>query len=245
MHRFQPNSVKANQCSKRLVFLVTTCVALGSAGAANIAAAEPSRVSLALISQPPLKAGNVSNDRFSKLPSLSCEFSEPFITIITSPEGIWRSSDETGALEPQSIKGTVRLKGSLTSKLTISATLVDGSPIELVLKKEPGSDGMSDVETSHSCSTGLLVGAGSIFPNGYVARTVVNVAADDVLNVRAKPNALAEIVAVQANDRRIWIKPSHSKWKKVAFAQSPTSQTGRERIVTGWANTDFISERTT
>ncbi len=173
------------------------------------------------------------------LPSVFCEFEEPFRWIVITPEGILVEDHEDGAKFTRYQPVTVR--GSLTTSMRF------GMP------KGSGSDAFTITATSgrysHSAEWNNEVGDCRKYPTGYVLRTVIRVAEGDALNIRASGNVSAEVVGTYDNGELAFVKPTKSKWWKTAFvdggdepSDDEPSGDEPEPVQLGWVNSAFIAK---
>jgi uncharacterized membrane protein len=173
----------------------------------------------------------------SVLPSVECNFTEPFFALLVSPEGLVILDEKTTAAQfvsadiadPARIRYTFRVKGKLKT---------------LTLVNDLGTDGMSDADYDRRGEWESFVGGCTMYQKGMVPRRVVKVAADDVLNIRNKPNAGAAVVRTASNAEVIFVQAPESKsqWKKVAVTID-VGESSRIRVIKGWANGAFIAKK--
>jgi uncharacterized membrane protein len=178
----------------------------------------------------------------TSLPSFQCTFTEPFITILTSPRGIIYEAPDAN----QSLLATSVDTGSPTT--IVKATLADRSTFSLDISKEPGSDGMSEFAFPYtgklaSSAFGMVITGGCLkHANGTSPRRIINVAEVDRLNVRAGPNARARIVNPLRAQSKIWAYPQNpaSGWVRVSSVLYPPNESGTVRVIEGWVNGRFL-----
>jgi hypothetical protein len=188
---------------------------------------------LAASASPALAAGNPE-----LLPSVHCMFTEPFITILVSREGLIVQDDFT------SKKSVGQFVTAYSADPDPSYTFrVNGKLQTLTISNEVGSDGMSEFIFARKGRWGDLVGGCSVFPNGFAPRRVTKVADDDVLNVRAQARVGAKVVATAINGQWIFVKPSSKVWRQVAVMVTPKNESGAVVVVRGWANSKFITTK--
>ena len=175
----------------------------------------------------------------SSVPSISCNFSEPFISYAVSPEGVLDSSAD----QPTPVvRKIVSSKGSTNSRYEVVFNS-GAAKVSLVVTKEPGDDGMSEITTSHTGRrNGTQAGACSVLPTGYVARRVTGVATSDKLNVRVSPKSSAAVVGGLNNNTAVWIQKSSGKWLRAAFVSKPADGAGIARVKTGWVRAAFVTK---
>lgn len=167
------------------------------------------------------------------LPSIFCEFEEPFRWVVVSPEGILVEDHDDGAKFTRYQPTTVR--GSINS--TIRFGMPKGSVgAALVVTKTSGGIYEADfAEQQGSCTK---------YPNGYVVRTVIGVAVDDALNIRAAASASSDIVGTLENGELVFVQPSKSKWWKAAFIDGGDDANVEPRVVSlGWVSARFIDKK--
>ncbi len=115
----------------------------------------------------------------------------------------------------------VSSKGSTNSRYEVVFNS-GAAKVSLVVTKEPGDDGMSEITTSHrGRRSGTQAGACSVLSTGYVARRVTGVATSDKLNVRVSPKSSAAVVGGLNNNTAVWIQKSSGKWLRAAFVSKP------------------------
>ncbi len=175
----------------------------------------------------------------SSVPSVSCNFSEPFISYAVSSEGVL----DTAVEQPTpALRKIISSKGSTNSRYEVvfnSGT----TKVSLVVTKETGDDGMSDITTTHrGRRNGIQAGACSVLPTGYVARRVKGVVAGDKLNVRVSPKSSAAVVGGLSNNTAVWIQKSSGKWLRAAFVSKPVDGVGMARVKTGWVSASFVTK---
>jgi hypothetical protein len=169
----------------------------------------------------------------TSLPSVFCDFEEPFRWVVLSPEGVLVEDHENGAVftrfQPRSVRG------SINSRLTITLPAASGySP--LVLEKLDQDESFS----SHGVSFDGQEGFCDRLPTGFVLRKVVGVAEDDALNIRSAPNATAEILETHAAGELIWVKPTKNAW--IQAAKAVTEDETPTFVVTGWVRSSFVTK---
>jgi len=186
-----------------------------------------------------LPSGGAGAATRSSVPSVSCNFSEPFISYAVSPEGVL----DSGVEQPTPVlRKIISSKGSTNSRYEVvfnSGT----AKVSLVVTKEPGDDGMSDITTTHrGRRNGTQPGACSVLPTGYVARRVKGVATGDKLNVRVSPKSSAAVVGGLSNNTSVWIQKSSGQWLRAAFVSKPVDGVGTARVKTGWVSASFVTK---
>jgi uncharacterized membrane protein len=178
----------------------------------------------------------------SAIPSYSCVFTEPFVSLDSFPGGFrYATPDkaETGAVSTFTIVGDTAVLGG---------TLTSGKSFSVRIQNKAAGDGMSDVIRPY---TGTLSGtvAGTAvqgaclkFPDGTTPRPVKNMAAGDKLNVRMKPSAKAKIINRVAPGGMVWAYPESTVkgWARVTTAVFPKGESGMVSITTGWVNARFL-----
>jgi uncharacterized membrane protein len=178
----------------------------------------------------------------SAMPSYSCTFTEPFITLESYPGGArFNTPDAQGTVLSPSLDAS----GAVTQ---ISGIMPDGKTFILRITKEVSGDGMSDMMRPYkgvvtgSYVSAPLRGACLRFPDGTSPRPVKGVLSDDVLNVRSRPTARAKIVGGVASGGTLWAFPEDlvRGWARVAAPAFPKGGAGMVGIVQGWANAKFL-----
>ena len=173
-------------------------------------------------------------------PSLSCVFTEPFDSLIVSPEEVtWVSGGSPQPVNSVSVS-------AVGEGLNVSGRISRG-PFQAKITKEPYTQGEQTepytIRVSELTQTNNH-GEGSCarFPAGTVHRRVAGVADNDVLNVRSEPKASAKIVAKVDPVGEVWMFPdsARNKWIRVAVQKFPASGTGTVVIVTGWVNSQYV-----
>jgi hypothetical protein len=168
----------------------------------------------------------------SSLPSVFCDFEEPFQWVVLSPEGVLVEDHDNGAIfnryKPTS------LRGSINSRLTVGLPASSGNS-SIVLQRV---DGELD---SHVITFNDREGTCNRLPTGFLLRKIVGVSDDDELNIREAPNASAEIISSSSNGSLIWVKPTKAKWVQVAYVEQVGDEAPNE-VFTGWANKAFITK---
>jgi uncharacterized membrane protein len=177
------------------------------------------------------------------LPSYSCVFTEPFISLDISPAGVIYSDGERKEMvQPTSFK----IEGPVT---VINGKLADQTVFGIAISKEPGSDGMSDYVTPYkglletsAFDDNKLNGACLRHPDGSRSRLVVNVRENERLNVRSAPNVRGRIINRVRQGMSVWAHPEAAVggWVRVSTALYPANETGEVRVVSGWVNARFL-----
>jgi uncharacterized membrane protein len=175
------------------------------------------------------------------IPAVHCQFTEPFINTVMSPEGL--IVETLGA--PLQAHQLQNYDTSKKDRKGYVFRVAKGQSkfIQLVVINEPGGDGMSDRVFP---LTGVLDGqeGGCIaFPKGSVPRKVINVASDDVLNVRKSARASSAIVATTPSDSWVFVLPSTAKWLKTSVVTYPGGESGNVLVSSGFANRSFIADK--
>jgi uncharacterized membrane protein len=196
----------------------------------------------ALLVAPLINAGLLGLAHASAIPSYSCVFTEPFVSVDTFPGGFrFATPDRTdmGAISSFTIKGpATELGGKLPSGKTFSVKIVE----------RVAGDGMSDTTRPYAGTlmgatvTGAVEGACLKFPDGTTPRPVKNIKVNDKLNVRAKPNAKSKIVNRVGPRGMVWAfpEPTAKGWARVATAFYPKGDAGLINIVEGWVNASYL-----
>jgi uncharacterized membrane protein len=178
----------------------------------------------------------------SALPSYACVFTEPFISIDTFPGGVrYDAMGET--LNVGNLSFTIA--GFIS---TVEGVLPDGKLFNLAISPGPAGDGMSELMRPFAgVLTGTAVGntvngACLQFPADSLPRLVINVAEDDVLNVRNKPNAKATLVNIVRPGGTVWalVEEMQNGWARVATPSFPKGESGDVTVVEGWVNAKFL-----
>jgi uncharacterized membrane protein len=192
-----------------------------------------------------LLIASCANAYASARPSYACVFTEPFISISSFPSGMHYESFGTAIPVTQS---TFSIKDGV---VTFTGTLKDKKTFMLMISKEPGSDGMSDFSFPYAgklsgAASGLALSGGCIkFPDGTTPRAVKNVADNDRLNVRQKPNSKAKIVNSIPPRGLAWAYPDKlvKGWARVSTARYPKNESGDITVIDGWVNAKFLGDR--
>jgi uncharacterized protein YgiM (DUF1202 family) len=178
----------------------------------------------------------------SAIPSYSCVFTEPFVSMDSFPGGFRYATPDgtqTGAVSTFTLNGgTTVLGGKLSS----------GKSFSVKILMQVAGDGMSDVKRPYAGTlSGTAVGptvegACLKFPDGTTPRPVKNVAANDKLNVRTKPSSKAKIVNRIGPGGMVWAFPEATVkgWARVATSVIPKGDSGMVSIATGWVNAKFL-----
>jgi uncharacterized membrane protein len=178
-------------------------------------------------------------------PSFSCVFTEPFIGIDSYPGGL---SYDTPEAVIAATPTTFTVSGET---VTLGGNLLDGTSFTLTIRREPGSDGMSDDiypyagKLSGTTVNGELNGGCRKMPDGTSPRRVIKVAQDDVLNVRDKPNVKGKVVNQIAPGGVVWAYPEElvNGWARVAALwRSKSAPYAPPEIADGWVNAKFLGD---
>lgn len=186
-----------------------------------------------------LLLGGASAAEATAIPSLSCTFTEPFISIDTFPGGLrWDGPERRAIAKSVSLAGSER-------EPVISGKL-GPDRVRLSIKNRSGSDGMSDFSFP---LTGLVQTNGARafkggclrFPDGTTPRPVT-VAGNDKLNVRRSASASAAVVGRLGAGSRFWAfpEPLVRGWARGAFARYPAEDAGRVTVTYGWVNARYL-----
>jgi uncharacterized membrane protein len=176
----------------------------------------------------------------SGLPSIACQFTEPFLDAVISTEGlvIRNADDRYVAYQYQS--GDVANSQEQTYRFQRR-----NKRVTLSIQRKPGGDGMSDRVFA---LTGVLdgqVGGCIEHPAGMVPRLVRRVAEDDELKIRKNPRARAAVVGQAYNDGWIFAVPSTDNWWRVSVQNPARGESGPVGSVAGYAKRAFITQRPT
>jgi uncharacterized protein YgiM (DUF1202 family) len=179
------------------------------------------------------------------MPSYSCVFTEPFISVDSFPGGVRYETPEGAQPVAAAILGGSPAKPVLDGKIGGSKSF------SLAIVKKPGSDGMSSLmrpytgTLSGSAVGNALEGACLKYPDGTTPRQVTGVIETDTLNVRTKPSANGAIIARVRPGTSVWAFPETVKngWARVAVAKFPPGEDGNVTIVTGYVRAKFLGGR--
>jgi uncharacterized membrane protein len=170
----------------------------------------------------------------SGLPSVHCQFTEPFLDAVISPEGLviegfGQSMSAFAFQSANTLTGTYRFRSR-------------GVTHVLEVLPGPGGDGMSDRTFAKVGRLDGQEGGCTEHPKGTLPRKVRGVADDDELNIRSRPSASASIVAAVPDGSWIFVKPGAGTWKRVAVDKT-TGETGPVTSVSGYANAKFLTTK--
>ena len=178
----------------------------------------------------------------SAIPSYSCVFTEPFVSVDSFPGGL-------RYVTPEKVETLAATTFTIFGPATVlGGTLASGKGFSVKIIKQAASDGMSELMrpyagTLSGTAVSLTVhGACLKFPDGTTPRPVKKVAANDKLNVRSKPNAKAKIINRVGPQGFVWAFPESAAkgWVRVATAVYPRGDSGTITISTGWVNAKFL-----
>lgn len=176
------------------------------------------------------------------LPSYSCVFTEPFISVDVYPGGIRYATPEGASV-------IADVNFTMPSGVTkLGGMLPSGKAFVLDITKGSASDGMSDMmrpftgKLSGPAVSRVVQGACLKFPDGTTPRPVKGVSSNDVLNVRTKPTVRSAIVNRLNSRGFVWAFPDNmvGNWARVATAKMPAGESGNVTVVTGWVNARFL-----
>jgi uncharacterized membrane protein len=170
------------------------------------------------------------------LPSLQCDFTEPFMDLSVSREGLVQNQEGVPAAYQF-------FSANLGDPKRAEYFFLDqGKRLSLVVERKPGSDGMSDREYPLTATFGGYVGGCIEHPNGSVPRQVTGVKDSDVLYVRQSASAKAKTKGEAYNKQRVFVMPTKKRWQQVTVAVAAGGESGAVRIVSGWVNGAFLTK---
>ncbi len=183
----------------------------------------------------------VPSDAKTQNPSFSCWWTEPFAAFRLSPSGaVFDTFDSPDGGGDPLEEVTVVQAGSGVNVTGYS----NGELVSVQIRKEAGSDGMSDHTTAYSGTWGgQWEGACVKHGSGSIPRNVIGIAENDELNVRSAPSARAKKIASIPFSGSAWVYPQTNTrgWLKVSAAVYPEAESGRIVVRNGWVNAKFVA----
>ena len=174
-------------------------------------------------------------------PSVSCDFTEPFLTIdvwnggmrVITPEGAITVADRT-------------LSGSNLAPIVHAN--INGKAATLAITHVQAGDGMSDFQSPFK---GVLTGWPLATPqygaclryrDGAVPRPVAGVMQNSRLNVRTQPRVSSRIIGSVNSSGRFWAypEPVFRGWVRGGFEVIPKGESGMITVSEGWVNARYL-----
>jgi uncharacterized membrane protein len=180
------------------------------------------------------------------LPSFACSFTEPFVSLQTSPVGVHIATQLTSTTLAPAVFQTDG------EKVTLASGANDAFSFKLIIVKDAGSDGMSDFAFPYAGTLTIPKGianqtGGCVkLADGTTPRQVTNLTNDNRLNIRSAPNSRARIINTLAQGGLVWAYPEdrQGNWVRVSSILYPRNDQGDVRVVNGWAHGRYLGDLT-
>lgn len=170
----------------------------------------------------------------------ACTLTEPFWTLSVSRTKVVIDDGST-SIDRTKVQ---TVSGSPTLTLRMKVNRSNGAPLQLTITDAPGSDGMSDLEFSHS----VVVEASDVHQSGGCERLsdgalpnlVVGVPRNDVLNIRSAASTTAAVLDSAGNGAFVWRRVGAANGSWVPVEMIGRGERGPVKLVRGWANTKYL-----
>jgi uncharacterized membrane protein len=184
----------------------------------------------------------VNGAKASSTPSFSCIFTEPFVSLLTSPMGSYfiNMADKPQILQLKSSKIVQN------AHLLVLQAEQPKETFELKVIKGKGGDGMSDRQFpfigAFQFKGNNLEGGCIRFSDGTSPRKIVNVKANDKLNLRESPSNSGKIIASYTSFETLWAFPENAinGWVKVEGLHYPQGENGPVKALKGYVLGQYL-----